>query len=90
MKSRVTFTVVVLIVLIFAVASHAEIKVAVDRNRDAAGDFKFESTPSPSKSDAATKAKFIVVDGRRDFNGGNTDKLHDGKIPTEDDQLREA
>jgi len=89
MKSRVIFTVVVLTVLIFAVASHAEIRIIVDRNRDAAGDFKFETIPSPSKSDAATKAKFIVVDGRRDFNGGNTDKLHDGKIPTEDDQPSE-
>src|SRR6185369_5977837 len=29
---------------------------------------------------------FTIVEGERDRNGGSTDTLHDGKLPTEDDQ----
>ena len=75
-------------VLMFAAISHAEIKTIVGhhRNQDAAPDFKFTDVPAPSQSDAAAKATFTIVDGQRDRNGGDVDKLHDGKIPTEDDQ----
>ncbi|MBW8039676.1 MAG: hypothetical protein FVQ85_06715 [Planctomycetes bacterium] len=91
MKSRVIFIVGVLTVLMFAMASRAEIKIVADHNRNqyATSNFKFKNVPSPSKSDAAAKAVFTIVDGRRDRNGGNVDKLHDGKIPTEEDQPSE-
>jgi len=91
MKSRVIFIVGASTVLMFAMASHAEVKTVADHNRNeyATPDFKFRKVPSPSKSDAATKAKFTIVDGRRDRNGGNVDKLGDGKIPLEDDQPSE-
>ncbi len=78
-------------VLMFAVISHAEGKTTGShlRNLDATADFKFADVPSPSQSDAAGKAIFTLVDGQRDRNGGELDKLHDGKIPTEDDQPAE-
>ncbi len=91
MKSRAIFIIGASTVLIFAMASHAEVKIFADHNRNeyATPDFKFRKVPSPSKSDAATKAKFTIVDGRRDRNGGNVDKLGDGKIPLEEDQPSE-
>ena len=88
MKSRSMFIVGASTILVFAMASNAIVKTAIDHNRNeyATSDFKFKKIPSPSRSDAATKAKFTIVDGRRDRNGGNVDKLHDGKIPIEEDQ----
>jgi hypothetical protein len=91
MKSTAIFYVVVSIILMFATASYAEVKILTERNltESARSDFKFKSVPSPSKSDAATKAKFTIVDGRPDLNGGNVDKLTDGRIPDEQDQPSE-
>jgi hypothetical protein len=91
MKYKVIFTVVAPTVLIFAMACQAEIKTAAGRNSNesATFDFKFKNAPQPSRNDAATKATFTIVDGRRDRNGGNLDKLHDGKVPTEEDQPSE-
>jgi hypothetical protein len=91
MKSRAIFFIGISTVLIFTMASLAEVKILADHNRNeyATPDYKFRKVPSPSKSDAATKAKFTIVDGRRDRNGGNVDKLSDGKIPFEEDQPSE-
>ena len=46
----------------------AEIKIAVDHNQTdrASGAFKFNHVPSPSKTDSGAKAKFTIVDGKRD------------------------
>jgi len=91
MKYKTIFTVVALTALIFAMACQAEIKTVTDRNgnESTTSDFKFKNAPQPSRSDAATKAIFTIVDGRRDRNGGNIDKLHDGKVPTHEDQPSE-
>ncbi|HUS72327.1 MAG TPA: basic secretory protein-like protein [Sedimentisphaerales bacterium] len=91
MKSRVIFFIGASTVLMFAISSQAETKTFADHNPNeyATPDFKFKNVPSPSKSDAATKARFTIVDGRRDRNGGTIDKLCDGKIPTEEDQPSE-
>jgi hypothetical protein len=69
-------------------ATLAEIKIVVDHNdNDAAtAAFKFKNVPAPSKTDAATKASFTLVDGERDDNSGSLDQLHDGKTPTEADE----
>ncbi|HNY27560.1 MAG TPA: DUF1080 domain-containing protein [Candidatus Sumerlaeota bacterium] len=79
-----------LIVLIAAV-SHAEVKIVIDRNvgQSATSDFKFEKVSRPSRNDAATQATFSLVAGQRDRNGGDLDKLHDGKVPTKEDQPAE-
>lgn len=91
MKTRGTLIVGALVVLLAGLTSWAEVKTLVERNEgeQASGAFKFKSVPSPSKTDAATKAKFEIVEGERDDAGGDLDKLHDGKLPTEEDQPAE-
>jgi len=75
-------------ILISTQASRAEIKTLVERNSNAEASpgFKFRTVPPPSKSDAATGARFTIVDGDVDANGGDIGKLHDGKVPNEEDQ----
>lgn len=75
-------------ILFAGAAALAEIKVTAEFNDNdkATPDFKFKNVPSPSKDDAATKAKFTIVDGQRDPNGAGLDCLHDGKLPTEEDE----
>src|ERR1017187_4131611 len=84
-------TVAILALLLAESASFAEIKATVEHNDNdhAAAGFKFKNVPAPSTSDAATKAKFTIVDGDRDENGGGLDKLNDGKLPTEADEPAE-
>jgi hypothetical protein len=78
-------------VLLTASAARGEIKVVSEHNDGgrANSEFKFRSVPSPSKDDAAAKAKFIIVAGTRDPAGADLDKLTDGKLPTEADQPSE-
>src|SRR6267154_523646 len=72
--------------------TQAETKVTVDyRNNDEATTaFVFKSVPCPSTNDTATAARFTIVDGEADSNGGDLDKLHDGKLPTDADQPEES
>ncbi|MDB6033679.1 MAG: basic secretory protein [Verrucomicrobiales bacterium] len=69
-------------------SSHAEVKVTIERNPSdlASASFKFKNVPSPSRTDAGGSAKFTVIEGARDRNGGTEKALHDGKLPGEDDQ----
>ena len=76
-------------ILLLTVASQAEIKTLVEHSGSASAAFQFKNVPAPSQNDAATKATFTLVDGRRDANGGDLAELHDGKVPTEDDQPAE-
>ena len=89
MKLRVwrSFAALAAVVLVASI-SHAEVRVLSDRT-DGSAEFAFNRVPSPSRSDAAMQARFTVVDGRADGNGGGVEKLHDGKIPTEEDQPAE-
>src|SRR5215471_3080962 len=72
-------------------AARAEVRVVVEHNENqqATPTFKFKQVPPPSRTDDATKAKFSIVDGLKDDNSGELDKLHDGKLPTEEDQPAE-
>jgi hypothetical protein len=67
-----------------------EVKVVTAVNRDdaATAEFKFAEIPSPSRTDAANAAKFTLLDGRRDSNGGELSRLNDGRTPREDDEPR--
>ena len=78
-------------VLLIGMAARAEIKVTTNHNSgdDAKPEFKFKQIPSPSATDAATKAKFTIVSGEADPAGGDVEKLNDGKVPTEEDQPEE-
>ncbi len=68
--------------------SHAEVKVAAGHSGSGSG-FVFKSVPAPANNDAATAAQFTLVDGSHDRNGGNLDVLHDGRVPTGEDQPAE-
>jgi len=78
-------------VLAFGVVARGEIKIVADHNpnESASPAFKFKNVPTPSKNDAATNARFTILDGERDDNGGDLDKLHDGKLPSEEDEPAE-
>ncbi len=72
-------------------ATNGNVKVLVAHNDNGHTnpEFKFDTVPPPSRTDAATQAKFTLADGEPDENGGGLDKLHDGKLPTESDQPAE-
>ena len=80
---------VALLVLSDWAVTSAEVKTAINRNDDAAtatGEFKFKDVPVPSGTDAANKAKLAILEGRPDPNGGQVERLIDGKLPSEEDQ----
>ena len=82
----------ILIVSAFAVVSTcgAQTKVTIDHNTGAAtnAEWKFKSVPSPSKSDAASNARVLIVDGPADANSAGVGALTDGILPNSDDQPR--
>jgi len=88
MKAHRVLAVTAFVVLIVTSALSGEIKIVVDHhdNETAAGGFAFKNVPAPSQSDAAQKAAFSLVDGRRDRNGGDVATLHNGRVPTQEDQ----
>jgi 3-keto-disaccharide hydrolase/Peptidase of plants and bacteria len=85
------FLLAVALMFASALLCRGEIKTTVNYNpnESATSAFKFKDVPSPSKTDAAQDAKFAIVDGERDENGGDLDKLNDGKTPTEEDEPAE-
>src|SRR5436190_4607447 len=82
---------IILTIVIGAISARADVKTTVAHNEDADATpaFKFKNVPSPSRTDAATKAKFSIVEGVRDANGGDVDKLNDGRLPDQPDQPEE-
>jgi hypothetical protein len=89
-RRRLLLPALTTIALTFALSlcARAEIKVTVDHNDNehAKPEFKFAHVPSPSDKDAATKAKFSIVEGERDPNGAELEALNDGKLPKEEDE----
>jgi hypothetical protein len=69
----------------------ADVKPVVEHNSNDAAtpDFKFKTVPVPVKDDAAAKAKITIVDGAKDDNGGDPEKVTDGNLPSEQDQPSE-
>ena len=74
------------------VALLGQSKVVFERHptESAAAGFTFKNVPSPAVNDAATQARFSLVDGRADPNAAPLAKLHDGQVATEDDQPSEC
>lgn len=65
----------------------AQTRLNISRqDRNAPNQFHFSSVPVPSRRDAAGPAKFTLVDGTRDENGGRLDQLHDGLLPRGEDE----
>ena len=77
--------------LSFTFAASPDLKVTADYNAGSAEtkEFKFKNVPSPTKDDAAAKAKLILVDGEIDSNGADLSALTDGRLPTIDDEPQE-
>ena len=69
----------------FAGLTRAENKVDIGHSTYGVG-VTFPSVPAHATNDAATAAKFRLVDGDRDPNGGDLAVLHDGRVPSHDDQ----
>jgi hypothetical protein len=74
--------------LLTATAAWGEISVVVEHNdnQHAAPYFTFQHISAPSGSDAATHARFMLLEGESDSNGDGLSALHDGKVPSGPDQ----
>ena len=88
MRLRSVWMMSTLAVLLLGSAVRAEVKIAIERNEgeNATPAFKFATVPAPTASVAASRAKFSIVEGEADENGGDVDLLHDGRLPEEEDQ----
>jgi hypothetical protein len=66
----------------------AEIRIVVEHNPNdqCTPAFKLQTIPRPPADNVAASAKFSIVDGERDDNGGELDVLHNGKLPGGEDQ----
>ncbi len=72
--------------LVSATVSFAEIETATGHDPDGQLGFRLPGIPAPSSNDLATTAKFTLVDGQADGNGGSLQQLHDGKLPNDADE----
>jgi hypothetical protein len=74
--------------LVSGAVSFAEINTVVEHkpNEGASAAFKFDKVPALAKTNAANQARFVLVDGVRDENGADLNVLHDGKLPSEEDE----
>src|SRR2546423_11261365 len=70
------------------VQTQTRITIAHNDNKSANSEFKFTNIPSPSRDDAATHARVLIVDGEADGNGADVTALTDGVLPTSGDQPR--
>ena len=91
MKLTRSLFVTTIALLVVPLMASAEIKVTAEHNKSdqASASFRFKNVPSPSRKDAANGKRFVIVSGERDENGGDVDKLTDGKVPQEEDQPAE-
>jgi hypothetical protein len=63
----------------------AEVSVSAGYSAMGSG-FTFASVPLPANNDAATGARFTLADGAGDRNGSGLEALHDGQVPSGEDQ----
>ena len=70
-------------ILFYASVLSAEMRIVAERNEGAEGTaaFMFKTVPPPSKTDAASRARFSLVSGRADPHGGDPAVLTDGSVP---------
>ena len=79
---------IVVVCLTFVLQAFAQVKVTIEHNtgKDATPQFKFKNVPSPSKENAASRAKLKLVLGQRDSGGAGLSGLTDGVLPVDEDQ----
>jgi hypothetical protein len=80
----------VIVIFLAQLTGHAQPRITIDHNTGASinAEWKFKSVPSPSRDDAASKARLLIVDGEADGNSAGIGALTDGILPTSDDQPR--
>jgi len=88
MKTFDRFCLGVSALLLSGVVSFAEPKPIVEHkdNDHATPAFKFANVPAPAKTNAALQASLVIVDGTRDENAAELNALHDGKLPSAEDE----
>lgn len=79
-----TATVVMLFTLVGV--AFAEVKVITSHDAEGQPGFRLPNIPPPARNDAATTARFSLLDGEADGNGGELSVLHDGRVPVEADE----
>ena len=77
------------LLIVTAAQSQMRVTIAHNDNKTANPEFKFANVPSPSRNDAATNARVVIVDGDADSNGADVTALVDGILPTAPDQPRQ-
>ena len=85
---RLLLIVIVAGLLAHDVQSQTRVTIAHNDNKSATSEFKFANIPSPSRDDAATHARILIVDGEADANGADVTALTDGILPTSGNQPR--
>ena len=85
---RLLLIVIVAGLLAHDVQSQTRVTIAHNDNKSANPEFKFANVPFPSRDDAATHARVLIVDGEADANGGDATALTDGILPTSGNQPR--
>jgi hypothetical protein len=63
-------------------------RIVFDHNSNSAAnrEFKFKNIPSPSKDDAASRAKLTLIDGDLDQGSAELAALTDGRLPSDEDE----
>ena len=90
--SSVRLAVMVSALMLMASGSFAAIQTTVGHNAGelASLNFTFTNVPPPSRNDAATTAKFIILSGEAEGSVDSLDALHDRKLPTQADAPAES
>jgi hypothetical protein len=77
---------VLLLVAGVSITAQAQVTVTIDHNETGSGSFKFNTVPTPRKDDLAANAKWMLLVGELDRNGGDFSALTDGLLPATQDQ----
>ena len=75
-----------ILLLMLVVFFDAQVTFEHNPNSVANREFKFRKIASPSKDDAATRAKLSLIDGDLDQSSGALSTLVDGRLPQEEDE----
>ena len=86
---RLLFTMGMLAVTASLANAQPTVTIAHNDNKSANPEFKFANVATPSRDDAATKARVLMVDGEADANSAGVEAIIDGALPTAPDQPRQ-
>lgn len=81
----VNFLIAALATLSLISIARGQVTVAIDHNPAGTGSFNFTKVPAPVKDDAGAGAKWLLLVGELDPNGGGFNALTDGILPTRQD-----